>query len=139
MKMWILAAVIMFGLTVSAQEKKERLSTEQRTELQTKKMALALDLTDKQQTEVKKLLLDRSKKMEAGKKDFKANREAGKKLTADERFAMKSKMLDERIAMKKEFKKILTPEQFEKIQEYNKAHKRKITNRDKKMKKHHRR
>ena len=139
MKMWILAAAMMFGLTVSAQEKKDRLSTEQRTELQTKKMALALDLNDKQQGEMKKLLLDRNKKMESGRKDFKASREAGKKFTADEKFAMKSKMLDERIASKKEMQKILTPEQFQKLEAMKAEKPRKITKKGNKMKKHHRR
>lgn len=117
MKTWILATVMMFGLAVNAQhrgDKQDRLKPEQRAELRAKEMTLALNLNDKQQKDVKALLLDRSKKAEATMAQHKAAKASGKKLTADERFAMRSRMLDEKIAMKAEMKKILTAEQFSK-------------------------
>lgn len=115
MKTWILAAVMMTGVIVSAQEKKERpepLKPEQRTELQVKKMTLNLDLNENQQKEVKKLLTEQNKKREEFKKTHKG--EKSKKLTADERFAMQNKMLDNKIALKTNMKTVLTPAQFEK-------------------------
>lgn len=108
---------MMLGLAAGAQqrgEKHERLKPEQRAELKAKEMTLALNLNDKQQKDVKTLLLDRSKKAEAAMAERKAARDAGKKHTADERFAMRSKMLDAQIATKAEMRKILTTEQFAK-------------------------
>ena len=117
MKTWILAAAMVFGLAVNAQhrgEKQDMLKPEQRAELRAKEMTLELNLNDKQQKDVKALLIDRSKKADAAMAQHKAAKESGKKPTADERFAMRSKMLDEKIAMKAEMKKILTAEQFAK-------------------------
>lgn len=142
MKTLILAAAMMFGVAVSAQDKKERpepLKPEQRAELRVKQMDLALDLNDKQQKDLQQLILNRTKKAEQFKAERKANREAGKKLTADERFAMKSKMLDERIAMRDEIKKILTAEQFAKWENMKKEKQGKITKKHKNFKKDTRR
>ena len=130
MKTLILAAAMMVGVVVSAQDKRERpepLKPEQRAELRVKQMDLALDLNE------------RTKKMEQFKNERKTNREAGKKLTADERFAMKNKMLDERIAMRDEMKKILSHEQFVKWESMKMKNHSKITNKHKKFKKHSRR
>jgi protein CpxP len=142
MKTLILAAAMMFGVAVSAQDKKERpepLKPEQRAELRVKQMDLALDLNDKQEKDVQKLMLERSKKAEQFKAERKARRQAEKKLTADERFVMRSKMLDERIAMRDEMKKILTEEQFAKWENLKKEKHSKITKKHKKLKKHARR
>ena len=129
MKTWILAIMMMTGVVMNAQhgerktdrmahnkERHEKLTPEQRTELKSKQLTLALTLSDKQQKEVQKLILDRENKKQALIAQQRANKEAGKEATADERFAMKSKMLDEQIAMQREMKKILTPEQFEKFE-----------------------
>jgi hypothetical protein len=142
MKTLILAAAMMFGVAVSAQEKKDRpepLKPEQRAELRVKQMDLALDLNDKQQKDIQKLLAERSKKAEQFKAERKARKQENKKFTADERFAMKSKMLDERIAMRDEMKKILTEEQFAKWENLKKERQTKITKKHKKFKKHARR
>lgn len=117
MKTWILAIMMMAGVTLNAQEKGERheqLKPEQRAELRAKEMTLTLDLNEKQQKDIKALYLDRAKKTDAAREQFKAAKEAGKKPTADEKFAMRSKMLDEQIAMKADMKKILTAEQYAK-------------------------
>lgn len=142
MKTLILAAVMMVGVAVTAQEKKDRpepMKPEQRVELRVKQMDLTLDLNDKQYSDIRKMMLERTKKAEAFKAERKANREANKKLTSDERFAMKSKMLDERIAMKQEMKNILTAEQFTKWETMKKEKHSKITKRHKNFKKHVRR
>ena len=142
MKTWILAMTMMMGLALNAQEKKERpapLTTEQRTELQVKRMTLALDLNEQQQKEVGKLLLEKGKQKDALRKQHIANKKAGKKMTADERFAMKSHILDEKIEMKAAMQQILTPEQLEKLSKMKEQRKRKITKHNKKFKMHRRR
>lgn len=139
MRTWILAAVMFVGLSAMAQRgdrDMENFTPEQRVELQVKKMTLELDLNDKQQHEVKKLLTERSKDREKVMAEHKARKEEGKKLTADERFAMKNDMLNEQIEMKKEMKKILTSEQFEKFEAMHEKRQEKITKRSKNLKKH---
>lgn len=138
--MWILAMAMMVSVGVNAQEAKQRpepLKPEQRAELQSKKMALALDLNDKQQKDVQQLLIENAKQRAEFRRQHMAERHAGKKLTADEKFAVRNKVLDERIAMKREMKKILTPEQFNKMQEmkakrHQKAAHHKLSKKEKK-------
>lgn len=138
--MWILAMAMMVGAGANAQEFKQRhepLKPEQRAELQSKKMALALDLNDRQQKDVQKLLAENAKHRAEFRRLHMAERHAGKKLTADEKFAVRSKVLDERIAMKREMKKILTPEQFNKMEEmkaekHAKAQHQKLSKKEKK-------
>ena len=82
MKTWILAMTMMMGLALNAQEKRERpepLTTEQRTELQVKRMTLALDLNEQQQKEVSKLLLEKGKQKEALRKQHMANKKSRQK------------------------------------------------------------
>ena len=117
MKKLAALAIALIGLTATAQEKKttrEQLTPEQRVDLQVKKMTLDLDLNEKQQKEMKTLLVKQQQKRE----DSKAKREAAKsenvKPTAEQRYTMKNKMLDEQIAHKAEMKKILSEKQMEK-------------------------
>ena len=122
MKKLILAIVLAitslsFAQDRKGQERNESFTPEQQTELHVKRMTLNLDLDDKQQKEIKTLLLEQAKKREAKKAEMMAKREKGEKPTSDEKFAMKSKMLDEQIAMKAKMKKILKPEQFKKWEE----------------------
>lgn len=136
MKTWILAIAMMTGVVMNAQdgdrrtdkpehgkhrmEHRDKLTPEQRTELKAKKLTLALDLNDKQQKEVQKLIQANENKHQQMAAKHKADRDAGKKPTDEERFAMKNQMLDDQIALKREMKKILTAEQyanFEKLKE----------------------
>ena len=80
-------------------------------------MTLELDLDEKQQKEIKTILVEQSKKRETKIAEMKAKKEKGEKPTADERFAMKNEMLDNQIAMKAKMKRILKPEQFAKWEE----------------------
>lgn len=136
MKTWILAATMMMGVSMAAQapadapaphgrhQKMEKehlnLTPQQRAELKSKQLTLKLDLTDKQQKDVEKLLVNaETKKADAIAKRQEA-RKAGIRPTNEERLALKNSMLDERIAMKRDLKKILSAEQytkFEKLQE----------------------
>lgn len=126
MKKLFLVAVLAVGLTSFAQEKgekRERLSAEQQTELQVKKMAIDLDLSDKQQKDLKVVFLEKAKKREVKMNEMKANKEKGEKLSKDARFEMKNKMLDEQLAMKAKMKTILNDSQLKKWEELKKNRK----------------
>lgn len=88
-------------------ELRENLSPEQRAELHSKKMTLDLDLTNAQQKKVKQLFLDLENNKPTDSK-------SKKEMTPEAKYSAKNAQLDRRIRMKREFKKILTPEQFEK-------------------------
>jgi len=86
---------------------------EQSAILQTKRMALALDLNASQQKQIlelnKKQTTERKKKMEA----HRAMMSADMKPTSDERFNMMNEMLDYKLAHQTQVKKILNKEQYE--------------------------
>ena len=129
MKKLALIVLLVVGLSTYAQEGKkqerqgaerERLSPEQRNQLQLKKMTLDLNLNESQQKEIAKILEEQSAKRQADMATFKANKDKGVKPTAEERFAMKNKKLDEAIAVKAKVQKVLTPEQFKKWEDMKK-------------------
>ena len=113
MKKLIVTIVLVISSLSFAQEK-SKLSPEQQTELQVKKMTLYLDLDANQQKELRTILLENAKKREAKKMALKEKMAKGQKPTSDERYEMKSKMLDDKIEHKAQLKKILKPEQFQK-------------------------
>ena len=88
-------------------------------------MTLTLDLSEKQQNQIKPLISAQiaSKKGEMLKR--KEYRAAKKKPSADEIFEMKNKQLDNRIAFKSKMKDILNKEQFEKFEKMTKGRKAK--------------
>ena len=95
------------GKLQSKKELRESFTTEQRAELLSKKMTLNLNLTDIQQKKAKQLFLglEKSKPISSNNK---------KELTPEAKYNLKNTQLDRRIAMKREFKEILSQEQFEK-------------------------
>ena len=117
MKKLIVTIVLVISSLSFAQEK-SKLSPEQQTELQVKKMTLALDLDTKQQNELKTILLEQNKKRATKIAELKDKKKQGVKLSANEKFEMKSKMLDEKIEHKARIKKILKPEQFQKWEQH---------------------
>jgi protein CpxP len=117
MKKLIVTIVLVISSLSFAQEK-SKLSPEQQTELQVKKMTLALDLDTKQQNELKTILLEQNKKRATKIAELKDKKKQGEKLSAEEKFALKSKMLDEKIEHKAQMKKILKPEQFQKWEQH---------------------
>ena len=125
----ILVFVLAFTLSTEAQKKRDhkrpQLTVEQYTDLTVKKMTLALDLSERQQNQVKPLIALKMKERKDFMEKRKEAREENKKPTSDAIFAMKSKMLDNRIAMKKNMKEILNKEQFEKFEKMNKKRKMK--------------
>lgn len=80
--------------------------------IQTKKMALALDLNTTQQNQIlqlnKKQAINRKTKMEA----HKAMMQSENKPSSDERFKMMNEMLDARLAHQVQVKKILNKDQY---------------------------
>lgn len=102
MKKLIVAALLVVGMTTYAQEKegrrpgKEKLTSEQKVDLQVKKMTKDLDLNERQTKEIKVLVTKEVEKREAKIEEMKAQRKA------------------EQAAVSSDMKKILTPEQYAK-------------------------
>lgn len=94
---------------------KSDLTTEQLATLHTKKMTLALDLTDRQQKQVMEIHLEQAEVRKAKHEEIKAKKESGewKKPTSDERFEMENARLDRQIAHHQKMKEILDEEQYQ--------------------------
>jgi len=91
------------------------LSVEQLATLKTKKMTLALDLSQKQQQEIYEFNVDHVTYRKEKMAERKAMKEGGErsKPTIEERYALENAKLDRMIAQQQELKKILTDEQFD--------------------------
>lgn len=126
MKKLVVLALALFTITGYAQkrdndrhhnereerrEKREHISPEKRAEIQSKKLTLALDLSEQQQSQVENTLLEHLKK---GKEKMEAQKKSRKELTPDERHQLLSERLDAQIALKAEMKTILNDEQYSK-------------------------
>ncbi|RED22145.1 hypothetical protein BD847_3648 [Flavobacterium cutihirudinis] len=131
MKKLFIAALLFVGIASFAQEtdqktprdQRERLTPEQRSEKQLKKLTSELNLDANQQTQVKQLLADRNAKAEKLREARNAKKESGTKPTAAEREAFKKEMLAEKDANDAKMKSILNADQYtkwKKIQEENK-------------------
>lgn len=92
-------------------EKMAEMTPEQRADLKTKEMALALDLSTGQQAQVMALQLDLEQKRQEKIENRKEQKDR-KELTSEQLYEMRSARLDEAIRVKKEMKSILTDEQF---------------------------
>ena len=98
-------------------EKRQNMTPEEIAELQTKKMTLHLDLNEKQQAEVQKLLVAEATTRKEKMAEFKATRESGEKLSKEERLKMENERLDHQIEMKRKMKSILNADQYAKFEE----------------------
>ena len=123
MKKLFIVALAVVGMTSFAQQrnvtaeksKMEQMTSEQRNQLQLKKMTLELDLNAAQQNEMRTIIAEQSIKREARMAAGQETQDSAKKqLTADERFTNKNQMLDEQIVMKERMKKILSADQYKK-------------------------
>lgn len=95
------------------------LNPEQMATLQSKRMTLALDLTEAQQSKIKEMFAKNAEARKASMEEHKARKENGTTLTDDEKFALKNQRLDKQIAHKKEMKSILNDEQYAKWERMN--------------------
>lgn len=132
MKKLIVALILLMGFTATAQRGQERshkeeMTIEQRANLHTKKMTLALDLTQSQQEQVQSLNLKNAKMRKTKMEERKARKESDdtKRPSSEERYAMQIERLDHQIAQKAEMKKILSKEQMEKWEKIAVHNKRK--------------
>ncbi|WP_405608942.1 hypothetical protein [Polaribacter sp. Asnod1-A03] len=124
----ILVLVIAVTFTTQAQKKRgqkgPKFTTEQQSTLAVKKMALTLDLSEKQQNQIKPILMTQMEERKAEMEKRKANKdEPRQRPTADQMFAMQNKRLDNQIMMKNKMKDILNEEQFEKFEKMQKGRK----------------
>lgn len=122
----IVILALCLGTTGIAQEKSGRramrdLTPEQMATLQTKKMVLALDLTEGQQNKMKAIFLENATVRKVKMEERKAAKEEGesKKPTSEERYAMADARLDAKIAQKGKIKEILSDEQYSKWEKMN--------------------
>ena len=133
---YIFALLLMFSASVQAQKhphnQKHLFTVEQMATLKAKKLALALDLSTKQQQEIKMLFLQNDVKRRALHQKIKDAKKKGKPISKEEKFNFLNHRLDNRLAFKKQLKQILDKKQFEKFEKmaFRKAHK------SKKRKKH---
>jgi len=120
----LLLALALFTFQANAQERKEEMkrskmemvrdmTPEEVATLQTKRLTLDLDLNKSQQDKIYKIHLkqaqERKEKMEQRATSKDKNKEA-----KPDRYEMMNKRLDAQIELKKQFKSILTSEQYEK-------------------------
>ena len=148
MRKLVLAVILMIGMGTMAQKphygKRDRghmdnMDPEQTATLQTKRMTLALDLTDAQQKQVQSINLENAAKRTEKMKEIKAKKESGelKGPTQQERYNMQLAMLDHQIAQKNRMKKILDKEQYAKWEKMKTN--REGSHRGKTMKSHNKR
>ena len=140
MKNLVNILVLVFAFTFTAQAQKKRgnmgskLTIEQQTTLAVKKMTLVLDLSDKQQEQIKPIVMSKI----TNKNEFTEKRKTARinkqKPTSDEIFAIKNKQLDHQIIMKNSIKNILNEEQFEKFEKMHKSRTRMAKNKMKEKK-----
>ncbi len=105
-----------------------QMSSEERAVIASKRMALALDLTEAQRVEIEKLHLERAKNRET----VITERRKVAKANAAKRYARMNKNLDKRMEQQKKMKQILTEEQYDKWKESTKRPARKRTGMKKK-------
>lgn len=112
------ALMALFAMGLYAQEnqqkrKRHTFTAEQIAELQTKKMALDLELSDAQQKQVyeinKRNAAERKQKME----ELKALKTEKGELSNDQVFELKKARLDKQLTHQTEMKKILNEQQFD--------------------------
>lgn len=134
----ILILVLAFTLTTQAQkrdrrERMDNLTTAQKATLAIKKMTLELDLSNRQQKQLKPILMDQIADRMATRVKMNAMRDSGKRPTDEEKFAMANDNLDKKIAFKNSMKQILNNKQFEEFEKIAKKREGKMKRGMKKM------
>lgn len=125
MKKVFLIALLVVGVTTFAQGKRvnrqngDKLTKEQKVDLQLKRMTTELDLNEKQSSQIKALIAQEVDKREAKKAKMKEAKTLDKK-------EMKAEMEANQAEVGSELKKILTPEQFSKWEKMREEKKEKM-------------
>lgn len=134
-KKLIIVALLVISVSSFAQEqtkseeksnkpKREKQTPEQRSQAQLDKLTKELSLNPQQQEQIKPILAEQHAKMEA----FRAERmgSSPKDMSADERDAFRAKRQEDKKAADAKLQAILTPEQFKKMREIEKANMEKM-------------
>lgn len=135
-KKLIIAALLVISASSFAQEqtksddksnkpKREKQTPEQRSQTQLDKLTKELSLNPQQQEQIKPILAEQNAKLEA----FRAERMGSngpKEMSADERDAFRAKRQEDKKATDAKLQAILTPEQFKKMKEIEKANMEKM-------------
>lgn len=128
MKKLILAVMLVIGITAFAQQReprkagKERLTSEEKVDLQVKRMTKELSLNEKQATEVRSIVTKEVAKRETKKAALKEQKDK-------KREEVKAEMQKEQAAFSAEMKKVLTPEQYAKWEKNREEKKAKLKDR----------
>lgn len=117
MKPYFLITILFLSISVFAQQPNRKagypeFTPEQQAELQTKKLALALDLDEKQIAKVQALEVEIAKERKANRELRQSKRTPGERPSDEELFEIKSKRLDRQTVHQKKMKNILTKEQY---------------------------
>jgi protein CpxP len=133
MKKLFVVAFLVVGMTTFAQERmgenNDKLTPEQRVNLQVKKLTKELNLSDKQAQDIKEIVIKEIEQREARKAKIQARKAEKKKMDSEEMNARKVKFEEEKTQAEERMKKILTPEQFSKWTEIRKVRKEKMVDR----------
>lgn len=133
MKKLFVLALLLVGTTTFAQERmgenNDKLTPEQRVNLQVKKLTKELNLSDKQAQELKEIVVKEIEQREGRKAEIQARKAEKKKMASDEMNARKMKFEEKKMQTEERMKKILTPEQFLKWTEIKKVRKEKMADR----------
>lgn len=119
-KLIVTFAILVSTLSFAQPGGREKLTPEQNVEKRLKEMTNDLNLSEKQQIQIKSILEEQSKKREAMKEEMKASREKGVKPTDKKKAEMKKKMIDEQLVIKTKMKSILNEDQLKKLREIRK-------------------
>ena len=109
MKKLVLTLLLVLPLSLMGQaphQKEEKMTTEQQAVLRAKTLRLHLDLTDAQETQLKKVFQSQMESIKAHRKKAMAGRLS--------QYDRKLHFLDSQLALKEQLKSILTKDQYEK-------------------------
>ncbi len=134
MKKLIVAAMLMIGMTSFAQEAKplksvaerEQMTSEERSQMQLKRIAAELNLDANQQQEMLRIIEERNAKREVARKEMQARKERGEKPTVEQRDQRRAEMQEFNEGEKAKMKKLLTAEQYAKWEQHNQERKDKM-------------
>jgi protein CpxP len=135
MKKLIIAALLVISVSSFAQEQtkpdkksnrqnKEKQTPEQRSQAQLDKLTTELTLNPQQQEQIKPILAEQNAKMEAMRAERMNGN--GKEMSSEERDAFRAKRQEDKKATDAKLQAILTPEQFKKMKEIEKANMEKM-------------
>ncbi len=126
----MLTTTVMIGQEQGRKGKRSDFTPEQIAELQTKKMAIALELTNTQQEQIFELAKRKATLRKEKIAEIKALKAADKEVSSDAIFELKKARLDAQLAHQMEMKEILNEQQYD---TWKKARNRRVYKAKRKM------